>query len=156
MSPDRFQRLDLHQLGLFIGEDRVYALDVVVGQLLQLLLGPVLVVLGDLALLAQLVEVFHLVAADVAHGDPRLLRHVAGYPDKLPATLLGELGYRQAYDLAVVLGVEADVRVPNTALDVLEGARVEWGHREQTRLRRADVGDAPKGHPGTVGLDRKS
>ena len=48
---------------------------VAVGELLQLLLGAMLVVLGDLALLAQLVDVAHFVAADVAHRDPPLLGH---------------------------------------------------------------------------------
>jgi hypothetical protein len=133
MFPDGFQRLDLHQFGLFVGESRVYALHIVVGQLLQLVFGPMLVVLGDLALFAQLVDVFHLIATDVTHRDAALLGHVPGHPDQLPAALLGELGDGKAYDLAVVLGVEADVRVSQGALDVLEGVRVEGGYGEEAR-----------------------
>src|SRR5215216_2641970 len=153
MFPDGFQRLDLHQFGFFVGEGRVYALHVVVGQFLQLVLGPVLVILGDLAFFTQFVDVLHLIAADVTHRDPPFLGHVAGDPDQLPAALLGELGYGEAQDLAVIQRVETDIRVPYGALYVLEGARVERGHGEQARLGRADVGDAPQRYLRAVGVD---
>ena len=47
-----FQQLDLRELGFLVGKGSLDPLYVAVGELLQLLLGPVLVVLGDLALLA--------------------------------------------------------------------------------------------------------
>ena len=61
---------DLFFLGL---EDAVELLDLLVRELLQRLLGAVLVVRAGLAGVAQLAQVVHGVAADVAdrHGPPR-------------------------------------------------------------------------------------
>ncbi len=66
-SLERFQQLDLRELRFLVREGRVDALHVAIRQRLQLGLGPTLVVLGDLAFLAQLVQVAHLVAANVPH-----------------------------------------------------------------------------------------
>src|SRR5215212_1389134 len=97
-----------------------------------------LVVLGDLAFLAQLVQVPHLVAADVSYGDP---------------TLLGQFRDREPQYLAVVLRVEADICVSYGTLDLFQGVRIEGGYRQEPCLRGADVGDAPQGHPRSVELD---
>src|SRR5829696_3298180 len=153
MFSDWFQRLDLQKLHFFVAERSVYALHVVVSELLQLFFGPALVVLGDLALLAELVDVAHLVATDVPDRDTALLGHAPSQPDELAPALLGELRDGKADYLAVVLWVEAYVGVPYTALDVLEGVRVERRDGEQPRLRRADVSDAPQGHARPVDLD---
>src|SRR5215212_873100 len=150
---DGFQQLDLRELGFLVGKGSLDPLDVAVGELLQLILGPVLLVLGDLAFLAQLVQVLHLVAAHVPDGDPSLLGHAPRHPYEVPAALLCEFRYREPQYLAVVLGVEADIGVPYGALDVLEGVRVEGGDGEEPRLRGTDVRDAPKGHPRPVDLD---
>ena len=79
--------------------------DAAVGELLQLGLGPALLVLADLALLAQLAQVVHAVAADVAHRDPALLREPVHDLDQLLAPLLGQLGDREPDQVAVVEGV---------------------------------------------------
>src|SRR3712207_2728934 len=152
-SLDGFQQLDLRELRFLVREGGVDALDVAIRQRLQLGLGPALVVFGDLTFPAQLVQVAHLVAAYVPHRDASLLGHPAGHLDEVPPPLLGELGDREADDLAVVLRVEPDVRVPYGALDLLHGVGVEGGHGKQARLGHADVGDAPQGHPGSVDLD---
>src|SRR5829696_8602449 len=123
MFSDWFQRLDLQKLHFFVAERSVYALHVVVSELLQLFFGPA------------------------------LLGHAPSQPDELAPALLGELRDGKADYLAVVLWVEAYVGVPYTALDVLEGVRVERRDGEQPRLRRADVSDAPQGHARPVDLD---
>src|SRR5215204_1020778 len=147
------QQLDLRELGFLVSKSSLDPLDIAVGELLQFVLGPVLVVLGDLAFLAQLVEVPHLVAAHVSDGDPPLLGHAPRHPDEIPAALLRQFGYRQPQYLAVVLGVETDIGVPNGTLDVLEGVRVEGRNRQEPRLRRTDIRDASQGHPRPVDLD---
>ena len=52
----------------------------VVGELLHLLLGAALVVVADLAVVDELLEVLHRVAAHVAHRDPALLGDAGGRP----------------------------------------------------------------------------
>ena len=76
--------------------------DVLVGELLDALLGAALLVVADVAVVDELLQVVHHVAADVAHGDAALLGQVADDLDELLAPLLGQLRDRQADDLAVV------------------------------------------------------
>src|ERR1700752_2909014 len=63
---------DLHDLFFFGGESVVDLLHVLVGELLHLVMQPAMLVLGDLAVFFLLLQRFHPVAPDVAHGDPRL------------------------------------------------------------------------------------
>src|SRR6185437_15511729 len=83
--------LHLHDLGFFALQEVVDLRDMLVGQLLHPALGGVLVVVADLAVLDQVLEVPHHVAADVPDGDPPLLGHVARDLDELLAPLLREL-----------------------------------------------------------------
>ena len=68
------------------------SLDLLVGELLELVLGAVLVVGAGLARVLQLAQVVHDVAADVADRDAALLGDAAHDLDELLAPLLGELG----------------------------------------------------------------
>src|SRR5215208_7483649 len=88
-------------------EEGVELLGLLVGELLQRLLGAVLVVGARLAGVAQLAQVVHDLAADVADGDAALLGEVADHLDELAAALLGQLGHLEADELAVVVGREA-------------------------------------------------
>ena len=83
-----------------------------VGALLQLGLGAALVVLADLALLLQLAQVVHHVAADVADRDLALLGDAVDDLDQLPAALLVELGDLQPDHVAVVGRASARGRTP--------------------------------------------
>ena len=65
--------------------------DDLVGVLLELLLGPVEVVLAELAVLLERLELVAGLAADVAHRDPALLGPVLHHLHQLLAALLGEL-----------------------------------------------------------------
>ena len=49
---DGFQQLDLRELGFLVGKGSLDPLHIAVGELLELFLGPVLVVLGNFAFLA--------------------------------------------------------------------------------------------------------
>src|SRR5262249_11084806 len=106
-------------------------LRVLVSELLDALLGPVLLVLADLALVDELLEVVDDVAPDVAHRDAPVLRHPADDLDELLAPLLGELRDRQAGHLAVLRGRQAQgglLERPLAGLERVRGARV--GPRE--------------------------
>ena len=73
-----------------------------------------LLVVADVAVLDELLEVPHHVAADVAHRDAALLRHRAHDLDELLAPLLGQLRDRQADELAVVRRRAARGRTPGS------------------------------------------
>src|SRR5215211_1159683 len=100
---------DLEDLFFLALEQGVELLDLLVGELLQRLLGAVLVVGTGLARVAQLAQVVHGVAADVADRDLALLGQAAHHLHQLLAPLLGELGDLQADDLPVVVRGQADV-----------------------------------------------
>src|SRR5215207_4962973 len=112
-------------------EQGVELLGLLVGELLQRLLGAVLVVGAGLARVAQLAQVVHYVAADVADRDAPLLR-------ELPAPLLGQLGDRKADQLAVVGGREPDVGLHDRPLDRLDRALVVRLDGQQARLGGVD------------------
>src|SRR5512146_2748699 len=78
---------DFHDLRFFDVDQLVDLLDVLVVQLLDLLLGPPLLVLGGVL---QLLEPGDRVGAGVAHGDPALLGELVDHLDQLAAPLLGE------------------------------------------------------------------
>src|SRR5215208_564096 len=125
----------LEDLFLLALEQGVELLGLLVGELLQRLLGAVLVVGARLARVAQLAQVVHGVATDVADGDLALLRQAADHLDELPAPLLGEFGNLEADDLAVVVRRQPDVGLEDRALDRLDGALVVRLHGQQPRLR---------------------
>src|SRR4051812_38235103 len=89
---NRGAALDLEDLFLFAFQDRVDLADRGVRRLLQLGLAMVLLVRAGLALLLQLAEVVHDVAADVPDRHAALLGDLVNDFDQLLAALLGELG----------------------------------------------------------------
>src|SRR5207244_5193426 len=86
--PSTFLGLDLHDLCLFVPQLVVDRLGVVVGQLLDLLLGAALVVAADLLVRRELLEMVHGVPTDVSDRHPPLLRNLAPHLDALLAALL--------------------------------------------------------------------
>src|SRR5215210_2180215 len=119
-------------------DEGVELLDLLVGELLQRLLGAMLVVGARLARVAQLAEVVHRVAPDVADRDLALLGEASHHLDELPAPLLGELGDLQADDVAVVVGRQPDVGLEDRALDRLDRVLVVRLHGQQAGLRGGD------------------
>ena len=88
----------------------------------------------------QLLQVVHDVAAHVADGDATFLGQVPDDLDELLAPLLGQLRDRQADDLAVVRGLQPEIRLHDRLLDALEGRGIEGLHRQQPRLGGVDRG----------------
>ena len=125
---------DLHQFLFLLGAHLVDLLDVLVGEILNVLFGLLLVVLGQFALLLGLLDVVDCVAADVADGDLAGLGILMDLLDELLTALLRELREVQADGLAVVLRVDAKVRLLNGALDGLEGRAVPRGDDELARI----------------------
>src|SRR5688500_13559634 len=97
---------DLKELGLFVLEQVVDGVDVLLGEAVEALLSTGGVVLADLGVLLGLVDRLLGGAAHAAYGDAALLGLGPGQLDELLAALLGELGQRHAQDLAVVGGVD--------------------------------------------------
>src|SRR5947209_1859574 len=109
-----------------------------VGDLLQPLLGPADVVRAGLAVLLGVLQVVNRVTADVARGDAALLREVPHLLHQLLAPFLGQLGDRQADHLPVVVRGQAQVGLEDALLDVAHDALVKRRDRQQPRLRHAD------------------
>src|SRR5918911_2844364 len=83
--------LDLHDLGLLALGHLVHAMDELVGQLLEPVLGAALVLGRDPAVLLGLAQAVERIAAAVAHGDARLLGPLMDLLDQFLAALLGQL-----------------------------------------------------------------
>src|SRR6516225_6324341 len=133
---------DLHHLFLFLRDDLVDLRDAGVGLLLDPVAGALVLVLGDLLVLEQGLELLVRVAPLVADGDLVVLAlglHLLG--DLLPP-LLGERGNGQPDDLAVVHRGEAQVRLAERLLHVLEQALLPGLHRDQPGLRDGQARDA--------------
>src|SRR3989442_2291075 len=129
---------DLHDLRFFVFQQLVDRRGVLVGELLPLLLRAPLLVVADVAVLDELLQMVHQVAADVPDRDPALLRVPAHELDELLAPLLGQLRDRQADYLAVVRRLEPELGLQDRLLDRLDLGRVERLHCEEARLRRVD------------------
>src|SRR5215470_155868 len=139
---ERTEPSDLHHLFLFLGDDLVHLRDAGVGLLLDPLAGALVLVLGDLLVLEQGLELLVRVAALVADGDLVLLAlglHLLG---DLLAPLLGERRDRQTDDLAVIHRSEAQVRLAERLLHVLEEALLPGLHRDEPGLGNGEAGHA--------------
>src|ERR1700742_557289 len=106
-------------------QERVDLGDRLVGLFLQRSLGAALVVLADFALVLQLAQVAHHVAAHVADRDAAVLGDAVDDFDHLPPPLLGHLRDRQADHVAVIRWREADVGLEDRLLDRPDRALVE-------------------------------
>src|SRR5439155_16820276 len=97
---------DLAQLVLFALEHLVDLADEAVGELLELLLRALAVVLGDLAALDVAVDLLLGVTANVSNRDAPVLGAFTNELDELLAALLGQLREAQPDDRTVVGRVE--------------------------------------------------
>src|SRR5688572_11664314 len=79
---------DFEDLGLFAAHQVVDGLDLGVGELLDLVLGPLQLVAREVAVLLRPLQVVEHVAADVADRDPALLGHLVHQAHHLLAPLL--------------------------------------------------------------------
>src|SRR4051794_21189245 len=130
---------DFEKFLLFALEQFVDLVDALVGELLERFLGAVLVVAADVALLLELAQVVHDVAAYVAHGHATVLGDAADDSHHVLAPLLGELRDLQPDHRAVVRGRQAEVGLHDRLLDRLDRRLVVGRHRQQARLGCRDV-----------------
>ena len=81
------------------------------------MLEPLALVLADLVLFLVLLQMVHPVAANVADGDPRLLRILTDELGELLAALFGQLGDRQTDHLPIGDRIEAEAGRANRLFD---------------------------------------
>src|SRR5215475_1284954 len=93
-------------LFLLLGQ-LVDARNELVGALLDLIMAAPLLVLRHLLVLGERLEPVVGVAANVSHGDPRLLGELPHSLGELLSTFLGEGRHGQSDDLTVAAGREA-------------------------------------------------
>jgi hypothetical protein len=129
---------------------------VLVGEPLKLLLRPMKVVFGDLAVLLQPLELFFGMATNVPHRNSSVLGSLVDQLGEVLPPLLGELGKGQPDHHAIVRRGQAQVGLQDGLLHGRHGVLVErldhqepgLGHRERRQLVNRRVGSVVvDGHP---------
>jgi hypothetical protein len=146
----------LQDLLLLVRQRLVDLVDVAVVELLDLVQAAALVVLADLLVLLHLLELVVAVTPRQAHGVARVLGDVVRLLDDLLAPLLGELRHRDADDLAVARGVQAQLGLHDRPLDRRDLAGIVGLGGDQRGVRDRQVGDLVERHPVAVVIDRDS
>src|SRR5688500_15035549 len=141
---------DFHDLGFLRLDQVVDAVDGVVVRLLEILLGVLLLVLGDAVHLLQRVA---RVRARVAHGDPAVLGHLVDDLHEVAPALLVQRRQRHPDDAALRRRIEAEIGLADRLLDDLHLALVDGRDEERARLGRGDRRDLVQRHLLAVHLD---
>src|SRR6185436_5105124 len=108
---------DLQQLTFLVLDQIVDLAHVLRGGLVEVLFRPADLVLARFAVLLDPGQLLHRLAADVSHGDLRVLALAPGLFGQIAATLLRELRDGDADDVAVVARVHPEVGIPDRILD---------------------------------------
>src|ERR1700680_5101598 len=106
-----FPALDLHDFGFFARRHLVDQADVAVRELLHLVAAPARLVGRDLLILLQRLDPVHLLTTDVANRHVRTLRIALHESRVFPAPLLIQRRNRDPDQLAVVTGVQPQLRL---------------------------------------------
>ena len=93
------------------------------------------------------------VAADVAHGDARVLGLVADDLDELLAPLLGQRRHRNADDVAGGRRIQAEVGVADRLFDHRDHLLLPRLHRDRSRVGERDVRALADRHRRAVVVD---
>ena len=125
-----------------------------VGEILDVLFGLLLVVLGQFALLLGLLDVVDCVAADVADGDLGILGVFADLLREILAALLGQLREDEADNAAVILRVDAEIRGLDGLFDGLEKRAIPRLDDERAGIGGRDGADLVDGARLAVVLHR--
>src|SRR5882757_8071399 len=149
----RMRSSHLQQLAFFVFDQIVDLGGVGRRGLVQFLLGPAHLVLACLAVLLDAAQFFHGLASDVAHRHLGVLTLRLGLLDEFAPAFLGQLGYRDANDVAVVARVEAEVGVPDGVLDVAQLTGLVRLDDDQTGLGDVDAGQLRNGRGRPVVVD---
>src|SRR5579859_816056 len=130
--------LDLHHFGFFSLAHMLGIADVAVNQGLDFLAGPLMLILGDHLFVFQLFQVVHRMAPDVADGDPAILHMALDQLDELAAALLGQRRDDNTDELAVIRGVEPELRFLDGFLDRPDHVLFPGLDLQQAGLRGGD------------------
>src|SRR5438034_9980639 len=141
--------LDLHDLRFLSLHRGVHLLQMVVVQLLDVLLGVLLLVLGDVL---GLLDPADRLGAGVADRDAACLGELVHDLYELPAAFFGQGGNRDADDAAVVGGREAEIGRENRLLNRLEERLVPRLDGQELGLGRGHARHLTQGHFAPVRL----
>src|SRR5690349_7280483 len=146
--------LHLHYFLFLDGEDAVDLVDRAVGGLLHLLAERAALVLADVAVLLELLQKVHAVAAHVPHRDPRLFGILVRDLGQLTAALLVKLRKRHADDGAFARWIEAEPAVADRLLDGARETAVPDLDAQHPGLGDGNRCELVERHPRPIGLDR--
>src|SRR3982074_2121880 len=116
--------LDLHDFGFFARRHLVDQGDIPVGELLQLVTAAMRFIGRNLFLLFEGLDAVHLLPTDVANRDVRALRIALHEPRVLPTALLIQGRNGDPDQLAVVAGVQSELRLLDRFFDGADDASV--------------------------------
>src|SRR5687767_14432371 len=126
--------LDRHQIGFFLLQQLIDIRDVPIGEFLDVILRPALLVFRHFLLLQQFFQVVDGVTSHVAHGDARGLALVAHHLREVLAPFFGQRGHRHTYGFARCGGIEPQVGIPDGFLDRARHLLLPWRHPYGTRV----------------------
>src|SRR5713101_5794022 len=141
---------DLHDLRLFGFDQLFHELQMVVMQLLHVLLGVLLVVLGDVL---GLLDPGDRLGAGTPHAHAPFLGELVHDLHQLLAALLRERRQGNADEVAVVGGREPEIGGQDRFLHGLEEALIPGLDGQELGLRGGDARHLVEGHLVAVGLD---
>src|SRR5437879_1440537 len=142
--------LDLHDLRFFALHRFVDQTQMVVVQLLDVLLGLLLLILGDVL---GLLDPPDGLRAGVPDGHAAFLRELVDHLDQLPAALLVKRRKRDADDVAVVRGGETEIGGEDRLFDRLQHGPVPGLDGQELGLWRRHARHLIEGHLAAVGFD---
>ena len=109
--------LDLHQFLFFCGYHGIDILDALVGHLLDLIERILKIVFGDLGSLFLFLELIIGIAADVSDSDLGFFTHLLDDLGQFFSAFLCDNGNDETNILAVIAGIDAEVRGQNRLFD---------------------------------------
>src|SRR5204862_4009431 len=141
---------DLHDLRFLGFHGVVHLAQVIVVQLLNVLLGVLLFILGDVL---GLLDPADRLGTSVPNRHPALFGELVYDLHQLPPPLFIERGERDADEVAVIGGCESQIGREDRLFDRLEEALVPRLNGQELRLRRRHAGDLIERHLAAVGVD---
>src|SRR5215469_12436235 len=125
---------------LFFGSGEIFDLfGFSVGELFEFFEGALVLVLADFLVFFELVDGFFDVPADVADGGTVVFERLVDLLDELLAPFAGGRGNRNAHDLAVGVGIEAEVGGANGLVNQWHGAGVPGRDQQGAGVGNGDV-----------------
>src|ERR1700686_1677 len=149
-----FGASDLHDFGFFARRPLIDEGNETIGELLQLLATTVRFVGRNLLLLLEGLDAVHLLATDVAHRHVRALRVALHESRVFPPALFIQRRDRDADQLAVVAGVQSQLRLLNRLLDGADDGPVPRLDQDHACLGHGDGGQLVQGRRISVVLHR--